>query len=172
MSEEAIKSPTKKKLADTVTAIRLDRCFKVFELRKGGGSFRAISKILKEQDIAAGGKGRGFSHTQVKADYDFAIAVKTEDLGDIVTEARVLSAERLDDVHLKLSPLLNDPNPNVKVAAANALIRGVKEYAEIHGVKKLVVTGENGELLQPLADAVSAFEAKLIEVYGSDSEDS
>jgi hypothetical protein len=146
------KSPTKKKLADTVSAVRLDRAFKVFDLRKGGGSLRSISQALKKQDIDNGGTGRGFSHTQVKADFDLALAIKTEDLGDEVTKARILTAERLDDVYLRIAPLLNNEKPKTKISAANVLIRANKEYAELHGAKKpakLELTGEDGSPLVP-----------------------
>lgn len=146
METEATKSPTKKKLADTVTAKKLDRCFKIFELRKNGGSFRAISQTLKSQDIADGGSGRGYSHTQVKADYDFAVQVKIEGLGDMVNDARVLTAERIDDVFLRISPLMNDPAPTIKIAAANALLKASKEYAELFGAKKPTTVEVSGNV--------------------------
>lgn len=168
MSGEA-KTPQKKKLADTVSAKRLDRCFKIFELRKGGGSFRAIAKTLKDQDIAAGGKGRGFSHTQVKTDFDFAIAIKTEDVTDMATEARLLSAERLDDIYLRIAPLLNNPKPKTKISAANVLIRANKEYAELHGAKRpqaVEVFTPDGQPLIPKDVTIT-----INSIYGSDGTD-
>jgi len=159
-TEKEVLSPKKKKLADTVSARVLDRAFKVFELRKGGGSFRAISQTLKKQNIDEGGSGRGFSHTQIKTDYEFAIAVKTEDISDSVSDARILTAERIDDIYLRISPLLSHGKPKTKISAANVLLRANKEYAELFGAKKaqkVEVTGEDGQPLGFVTNVIVNF---------------
>lgn len=171
--EEETDSPQKAKRKSVVSAKRLDRAFKVFELRKNGGSFRAIANTLKKQAEDAGESTRGFSHTQVKADYELAIAIKTENLADSVTEARVLTAERLDDIYLRISPLIANGKNSMKIKAAGVLIRANKEYAEIHGVKRTIVQNPDGTpIAQPIAEVLSQINKGLDKVYGTDDEDS
>jgi hypothetical protein len=144
--EEEVVPPAQKKKKDVVSAKRLDRAMKVFELRKGGGSFRAISDALKKQAEDKGESTRGYSHEQVRADFELAVRIKTDNLGDAVVEAQILTAERLDDIYLKISPLLNGTKPSTKIKAAAVLIRANKEYAELHGAKKPLKIEHSGKV--------------------------
>lgn len=149
------------------TAKIIERGTKVFELRKRGASLRAIAATLKKQDIEAGGNGRGFSHEQVRKDYLGIINVKLDEQQDMASEARALTAERLDDLMIRISPLLDSSKPKTKIAAANVLIRANKEYAELHGAKRpqrVEVTGQDGVPLIPRDISIN-----ISKIYGSDT---
>jgi len=133
------------------TARIVDRGTKILEMRKRGESLRAISAALKKEDIDGGGKGRGFSHEQVRQDFLAIIGLRIEEQQDMLEEIRALTAERLDKVILEISPLLEGQMPETKLAAANVLIRANKEYAELHGAKQpqqLQISGRGGGPVQ------------------------
>lgn len=158
--ETQAESPNNKRKKDVVSARKLDRAFKVFELRKKGRSYRSISKILRKQAEEKGESTRGFSHTQAKTDFELAVRIKNEDLGNMVEEARTLTAERLDDIFLRISPLLNNTDSEIKLKAAGVLVKANKEYADLFGAKKpqkLEVTGEDGKPLSVVTQVVLDF---------------
>lgn len=161
-----LKTPQTVKKAQSISAKRMDRCFRIFELRKNGGSFRGISNLLKKEALSAGGSTRGLSHTQIKADFTLAIELKSEGLGDAITEARVLTSERLDDIYIKIAPLLMHEKPKIRIAAANVLIRANREYAELFGAKKpmpIEIFSPNGQPLIPKDLSIT-----IESIYGSE----
>lgn len=142
-SGETPKIKVKKRSPAKVAKI-LDRGTKILELRKSGASLRAISRELIRQAEANGEDTKGLSYGQVKRDFDEIVALRIDEQQDMVAEARVIAAERLDEVVIHLMPVLrsklgtkdNDDLVRAKIQAGNVIVRATKEYAELHGAKR------------------------------------
>lgn len=150
---EAPKTKPKRRSAKKVAQI-LERGTKVFELRKSGASLRAISRELTRQAEAKGESTRGYSYEQVRKDFQAIVDLRIDEQQNMVDEARILAAERLDDVIINLGPILrtkveekgSTKTVRAKIAAGNAIVRATNVFAELYGAKRPLKVEHSGEI--------------------------
>src|SRR5436190_3551043 len=95
-NEEKPKKRTPKKTAEILT-----RGKRILELRRDGYSLREISSQLKKEAAESSRSTRGFSHEQVRKDFQEIVRFELDQQQDTLDEIRMLAAERLESVMKK-----------------------------------------------------------------------
>jgi len=153
----------------------LERGTRILELRRDGYSLRQISSILRKEAKDAGRSTRGYSHEQVRTDFQAIIAFTLEEQQETVDEMRVLAAERLESVLqsympyvlMEIKPLTSDNEVRMKIKAGDVVLKAMREYNELFGIKtpqKMEITGADGKDLIP--------QKFIVEVVTNDSDSS
>lgn len=152
----------------------LDLGGRVFDLVKGGASFRQISSVLADENKKNGGTGRGFSHEQCRQWFRDYIALLSEDGSADVEGYRQVCLAQLDDVILNFGPHLrtkinaasDDNAVKLKMKAGDLIIKAVDRKANILGVNKpqaIEVTGKDGKPLNMVTNIIIEPVSSMIE---------
>lgn len=144
----------KKKRTAKQTAKIIDRGSKILEYRKQGHSLREISGLLKADAKKRKQPTRGFSHEQVRQDFKEIVELRLDEQQETLDEIRMISAERLEKVLVSYMPyveqdidkLTSDNLVRMKIKAGDTVIRAIKEFNELYGVKRPQKIEHSGEI--------------------------